>query len=156
MLTILSVLALTLCSCCGRIVSHWVCSVGWAGACSDQVRARRSMRDRLVSDEVDRLSWIGHFDSVFQARGATFATMVVAVLRVVWLVAAQPLDYRGKLRVLGTKIYSCSFAWYRGFSAVSEWSSQAPCCFCPCYSVSGTALGPRWYGSWNVGRTTGC
>ena len=71
---------------------------------STPLAVRRGMRGRLVSNEGDRLSWIGHVDSAFQARGATLATMVVAVLRVVWLIAALPPDYRGKLRVLRTKI----------------------------------------------------
>ena len=63
MLTILNVLALTLCSCCGRLVYHQSCSVGWAGACSYQVRAHehfpgdsQGMRGRLISDEGDRWS----------------------------------------------------------------------------------------------------
>ena len=34
--------------------------------------------------------------------GRTLAARVIAVLRVVWLVSALPLDYRGKLRILRT------------------------------------------------------
>ena len=44
----------------------------------------------------------GHLDSTFWAWGRTLVARVHSVLRVVWIVSALPLDYRGKLRILRT------------------------------------------------------
>ena len=42
----------------------------------------------------------GHLDTTYRAWGRTLVARVLAVLRVVWLVSALPLDYRSKLRIL--------------------------------------------------------
>ena len=44
----------------------------------------------------------GHLDTTYRAWGCTLAARVLAVLRVVWLVSALPLGYRGRLRILRT------------------------------------------------------
>ena len=44
----------------------------------------------------------GHLDTTYRAWGCTLAARVLGVLRVVWLVSALPLGYRGKLRILRT------------------------------------------------------
>ena len=45
----------------------------------------------------------GHLDVTYRSWGCTLAARVKAVLRVVWLVSALPLDYDGKLRMLRNK-----------------------------------------------------
>ena len=42
----------------------------------------------------------GHLDTTYRAWGRTLVARVLAVLWVVWLVSALPLDCRGKLRIL--------------------------------------------------------
>ena len=67
------------------------------------------MKTWLISGEGERWSvklYVrdlgGHLDSTYRAWGRTLAARVLSVLRVVWLVSALPLDYRGKLRILRT------------------------------------------------------
>ena len=64
----------------------------------------------MISDGGDRWSVNldvpdlgGHLDVTYRSWGCTLAARVKAVLRVVWLVSALPLDYDGKLRILRTK-----------------------------------------------------
>ena len=50
----------------------------------------------------------GHLDVTYRSWGCTLAARVKAVLKVVWLCSALPLDYDGKLRMrtkftIGTK-----------------------------------------------------
>ena len=47
----------------------------------------------------------GHLDTTYRAWGCTLAARVLAVLRVVWLVSALPLGYRGKLHTLRTMYF---------------------------------------------------
>ena len=70
---------------------------------------RREMKDWVISDQGEHLSVKldvrdlgGHLDTTYRAWGRTLVARVLAVLEVVWLVSALPLDYRGKLRVLRT------------------------------------------------------
>ena len=76
---------------------------------STSAAVRRDMKAWVISGEGERWSVRlgvrdlgGHLDTTYRAWGRTLAARVVAVLRVVWLVSALPLDYRGKLRVLRT------------------------------------------------------
>ena len=52
--------------------------------------------------ELDVRDLGGHLDSTYRAWGRTLVARVVAVLRVVWMVSALLLDYRGRLRILRT------------------------------------------------------
>ena len=70
---------------------------------------RRDMKAWVIADEGERWSVKldvrdlgGHLDTTYRAWGRTLVARVLAVLRVVWLVCALPLDYRGKLRILRT------------------------------------------------------
>ena len=76
---------------------------------STSAAIRRDMKTWLVSERGERWSVKldirdlgGHLDSTYRAWGRTLAARVIAVLRVVWVVSALPLDYRGKLRILRT------------------------------------------------------
>ena len=76
---------------------------------STSAAVRRDMKAWLISGEGERWSVKldirdlgGHLDSTFRAWGRTLAARVLSVLRVVWIVSALPLDYRGKLRILRT------------------------------------------------------
>ena len=44
----------------------------------------------------------GHLDTTYRAWGRILVCRVLSVFKVVWLVSALPLDYRGKLRLLRT------------------------------------------------------
>ena len=70
---------------------------------------RHEMKEWVISDQGER--WTvkldvrdlgGHLDTTYRAWGRTLIARVLAVLRIVWLVSALPLDYRGKLRILCT------------------------------------------------------
>ena len=70
---------------------------------------RREMKEWVISDQVERWSvkldvrdLCGHLDTTCRAWGRTLGARILAVLWVVWLVSALPLDYRGKLRILRT------------------------------------------------------
>ena len=76
---------------------------------STSAATRRDMKDWVVFAQDER--WTvkldvrdlgGHLDTTYRAWGCTLAARVRAVLRVVWLVSALPLGYRGKLRILRT------------------------------------------------------
>ena len=76
---------------------------------STSAAIRRDMKDCLVFAQGER--WTvkldvrdlrGHLDTTYIAWGCTLAARVLAVLRVVWLVSALPLGYRGRLRILRT------------------------------------------------------
>ena len=76
---------------------------------STSAAVRRDMKAWVISGEGERWSVKldirdlgGHLDSTYRAWGRTLAARVLAVLRVVWVVSALPLDYRGKLRILRT------------------------------------------------------
>ena len=76
---------------------------------STSAAVRRDMKAWVISDKGERWSVKldirdlgGHLDSTYRAWGRTLAARVIAVLRVVWVVSALPLDYRGKLRILRT------------------------------------------------------
>ena len=62
---------------------------------------RRDMKDWVISDQgkhwsvkLDVRDLGGHLDTTYRAWGRTLVARVLAVLRVVWLVSALPLDYR--------------------------------------------------------------
>ena len=70
----------------------------------------RDMKGWLISDGGDQWSVKldvrdlgGHLDVTYRSWGCTLAARVRAVLKVMWLVSALPLDYDGKLRILRTK-----------------------------------------------------
>ena len=70
------------------------------------------MKDWLISGEgdgwsvkLDVLDLGGHLGTTSRAWECTLAAKVVAVLKVVWLVSARPLDFCGKLRIRRTKVY---------------------------------------------------
>ena len=76
---------------------------------STSAAVRRDMKDWWVFAQDER--WTvkldvrdlgGHLDTTNTAWGCTLAARVLAVLRVVWLVSALLLGYRGKLRILRT------------------------------------------------------
>ena len=74
---------------------------------------RRDMKEWVISDQGEHWSVKldvrdvgGYLDTTERAWGRTLVAWVLAVLGVVWLVSALPLDYRGKLRVLRTP---CTF-----------------------------------------------
>ena len=76
---------------------------------STSAAVRRDMKAWVISGKGERWSVQmdirdlgGHLDSTYRAWGRTLAARVLAVLRVVWVVSALPLDYRGKLRILRT------------------------------------------------------
>ena len=76
---------------------------------STSASVRRDMKSWVVSGAGDRWSVKldvrdlgGHLDTTYRAWGRNLGARVLAVLRVVWLVSALPLDYRGKLRILRT------------------------------------------------------
>ena len=67
---------------------------------------RQEMKEWVISDQecwtvkLDVRDLGGHLDTTYRAWGRTLVARVFAVLRVVWLVSALPLDYRSKLRIL--------------------------------------------------------
>ena len=76
---------------------------------STSAAVRRDMKAWVISGEgehwsvkLDVRDLGGHLDTTYRAWGRTLVARVLAVLRVVWLVSALPLDYRGKLRILST------------------------------------------------------
>ena len=76
---------------------------------STSAAVRREMRAWVISDKgehwsvkLDVRDLGGHLDTTYRAWGRTLVARVLAVLKVVWLVSALPLDYRGKLRILRT------------------------------------------------------
>ena len=76
---------------------------------STSAAVRRDMKDWVISDqgehwsvELDVRDLGGHLDTTFWAWGRALVVRVLAVLRVIWLVSALPLDYWRKLRVLRT------------------------------------------------------
>ena len=98
-----------------RITSGYVRLVGQEPApskcvlLSTSAAVRRDMKAWVISGEGERWSVKldirdlgGHLDSTYRAWGRTLAARVLAVPRVVWMVSALPLDYRGKLRILRT------------------------------------------------------
>ena len=84
---------------------------------------QQEMKEWVISDQGER--WTvkldvrdlgGHLDTTIRAWGRTLVARVLvarvlAVLRVVWLVSALPLDYRGKLRILAASCIFLLFAW---------------------------------------------
>ena len=76
---------------------------------STSAAVRRDMKAWVISDmgehwsvKLDDRDLGGHLDTTCRAWGRTLVARVLAVLKVVWLVSALPLDYRGKLRILHT------------------------------------------------------
>ena len=76
---------------------------------STSAAVRRDMKAWVISDrgehwsvKLDVRDLGGHLDTTYRAWGRTLVAGVIAVLKVVWMVSALPLDYRGKLRILRT------------------------------------------------------
>ena len=76
---------------------------------STSAAARRDMKAWVISDrgkhwsvKLDVRDLGGHLDTSYRAWSRTLVARVLAVLEVVWMVSALPLDYRGKLRILRT------------------------------------------------------
>ena len=61
----------------------------------------------------------GHLDTTYRAWGCTLAARVLAVLRVVWLVSALPLGYRGRLRFLRTMYVPAALHGVESISSLS-------------------------------------
>ena len=63
---------------------------------------RREIKEWVISDQGEHWTVMldvwdlgGHIDTTYGAWRRTLVVRVLAVLRVVWLVSALPLDYRG-------------------------------------------------------------
>ena len=76
---------------------------------STSAAVRREMRAWVISDKgehwsvkLDVRDLGGHLVTTYRAWGRALVAGVLAVLKVVWLVSAMPLDYRCKLRILRT------------------------------------------------------
>ena len=82
---------------------------GYGILMSNSAVVRKDMKSWFISEQGDKRSVkldvrdLGdHLDTTCRAWGCTLAARGRAILRVVGLVSALPLDYRGKLRVLRT------------------------------------------------------
>ena len=80
---------------------------------------RRDMKTWLISDKGERWSVKldvrdlgGHLDTTYRAWGRTLVAGVLAVLKVVWLASALPLDCRRKLRIFAYKVLSGCASWH--------------------------------------------
>ena len=98
---------------------------------------RPELKGWVISDQgdhwtvkLDVLDLGGHLDTTCRAWGRTLVAGVLAVLRVVWLVSALPLDYRSKLRTLRSMYIPA--ALHGVVSSLPEQSLEIEGCFRSC------------------------
>ena len=103
---------------------------------------RQEMKEWVISDQecwtvkLDVRDLGGHLDTTYRAWGRTLVARVLAVLRVLWLVSALPLNYRSKLRILRAMYIPAAL---HGVEASLLCQSNQ------------TDFGAYWYGAWHVG-----
>ena len=93
----------------------------------------------------------GHLDSTYRAWGRTLSARVVAVLRVVWLVSALPLDYRCKLCVLRTMYIPAALHGIEASLLSQSNVLKLRAAFVrACWSSKLTLAHTHWYCAWYV------